>query len=84
MRALCMSCLMGRFEKVMGRLENKPKPDSFEVDLIPVEGAFGAPVGRRELNSTGFVHLFCHGHQYMALLTFSPIPRGIRDPCSRT
>lgn len=32
----------------MGRLENKPKPDSSEMDLIPVEGTFGAPVGRRE------------------------------------
>lgn len=59
MHALCTSHLTGGFEKIMSRLENKPKPDSSERDLIPIDGAFGAPVGKRVLNSSGFVHLFC-------------------------
>lgn len=76
-RALCVSCLTGRFEKIKGRLENKLKPDSSGIDLIPVEGAFGPPVGRRVLNSPRFVNLFCYRYYYMALLMFSPVGPGV-------
>lgn len=71
--ALGLACPTGRFGGIRAVLENKPKPDSSETDLIPVEGAFEVVVGRREINSTGLVHLFSCRHLYMALLTFNPM-----------
>lgn len=61
----------------MSRLENKPKPGSSEINLVPVEGAFGAPVGRTVLNSTGFVHIACYRLYYIALLIFSATGPGV-------
>lgn len=61
-QVLCASCLVLQADLGRSILENKPKPDSSEIDLIPVEGAFEVVVGRREIISTGLVHLFCCRH----------------------
>lgn len=69
---LHVSCLPGSFAKVMGRLENKPKPGSSGMDLIAVEGTFGAPVHRRVLST---INLFCYRYWYF--LMFGPTGPGV-------